>query len=258
MPMISFRRLTIASGLLLAFAAGPSAAQQPAFTPEQRKAIEALVRETILKNPEILQEALVELDRRNQTAQADAQKQAVKAEAEAIFNTPNQIVAGNPKGDVTLVEFFDYNCGFCKRALDDLAGMIKADAKLKVVLKDFPILGPDSVEASRVAIALKNQIKGDKYWDFHVKLMAQKGRINGEKALEVAREAGADLARLKKDLEAPETRSAITDIVALGDRLGLSGTPAFIVGDEVVFGAVGADALRTKIEAVRKCGKTTC
>lgn len=165
---------------------------------------------------------------------------------------------GNPEGDVTLVEFMDYNCGFCKRAMQDVTALTKADPKLKVVLKDFPILGPDSVEASRVAVAVKNQLQGQKYFEFHNKLMGFKGRVNAAKALEIAKEAGADIERVRKEMEAAPTKAAIEETVALGDRLGLTGTPAFIVGDEIVFGAVGEAALRQKIDSVRKCGKTEC
>ena len=113
---------------------------------------------------------------------------------------------------------------------------MKADPKLRVVLKDFPVLGPDSVEASRVALAVKNQLKGDKLFDYHVKLMETRGRVNGERAIAVAKEMGVDMARLQKDMEAAEVRAAIQENVALGDKLGLTGTPAFIVGDEVISG----------------------
>ncbi len=246
-------------GLALSLIAGPAQAQaQAPLTPEQRKAVVDLVRETLLKNPELIQEALIELERRNQVAQAEAQRNAVAAEKASLTDPATSIIAANPQGDVTLIEFMDYNCGFCKRALDDVRTLAKDDPKLRVVIKDFPILGPDSVEASRVAIAVKNQLQGQKYWDFHNKLMATKGRINGAKALEIAKEAGADVERARKDMDAPATRAAIESTVALGDRLGLTGTPAFIIGDEVVFGAVGAAALKQKIDAVRKCGKATC
>lgn len=245
-------------GLAVTLAAGPVQAQGQPLSPEQRKAVTDLIRETLLKNPELIQEALVELERRNQVAQAEAQRSAVASEKANLVDPATSIIAANPQGDVTLVEFMDYNCGFCKRALDDVRTLAKDDPKLRVVIKDFPILGPDSVEASRVAIAVKNQLQGQKYWDFHNKLMATKGRINGAKALEIAKEAGADVERARKDMDAPATRAAIESTVALGDRLGLTGTPAFIIGDEVVFGAVGAAALKEKIEAVRKCGKATC
>ncbi len=247
------------AGMVLAVLglATPAAAQQ-GLSPEQRSAVEALIKEVLLKNPEIIQEALVELERRQQQAQVDSQKQILVTERAAIFDAPKSAIAGNAQGDVTLVEFFDYNCGFCKRSLADLQELIKQDPKLKVVLKDFPVLGADSVEASRVAIAVKNQLKADKYFAFHVALMGTRGRINGAKALEVAKEFGVNLDTARRDMESAETRSAIEDTVVLGDRLGLTGTPAFIIADEIVFGAVGVDQIKSRIDAVRKCGKTNC
>jgi protein-disulfide isomerase len=259
----SSRLLTaLALGLGLAAATLPASAQTqtptPGLTAEQRKAVVALIRETLLQNPELIQEAMVELERRNAVAQADAQRSAVTAEMARLIDPKTSAIVGNPQGDVTLVEFMDYNCGFCKRAVEDVRLLTKDDPKLRVVIKDFPILGPDSVEASRVAVAAMAQLQGQKYFDFHNKLMATKGRINGAKALEVAKEAGADVERLKKDMDSAQTRAVIEDTVALGDRLGLTGTPAFILGDEVVFGAVGTAALKQKIDSVRKCGKATC
>ncbi|MCT4496136.1 DsbA family protein [Bosea minatitlanensis] len=246
-------------GVWLATVAAPALAQDKApLTPEQRKAIVDLVRETLVKNPEIIQDALVELERRNTVAQAEAQRGAVAAEKARLVDPATSIIIGNPEGDITLVEFMDYNCGYCKRAMQDVTALSKADPKLKVVLKDFPILGPDSLEASRVAIALKNQIQGPNYFDFHNKLMSVKGRINGAKAIEVAKDFGIDVERLRKDMDAPATKASIEDTVALGDRLGLTGTPAFVIGDEVVFGAVGEAALKQKLESVRRCGKTDC
>lgn len=252
------RRLAFAGLAVAAFGLGALPAQAQTLSDDQRKAVVELVRETLLKNPELIQEALVELERRNQLAQVEAQRNALAAEKASLTDPATSVLAGNLQGDVTIVEFMDYNCGFCKRAMEDVRTLAKDDPKLKIVIKDFPILGPDSVEASRVAIAAKAQFQGQKYWEFHLKLMGTKGRINGAKALEVAKEAGADIERIRKDMEAPATRAVIEQTVALGDRLGLTGTPAFIVGDEVVFGAVGVPALKQKIEAVRKCGKATC
>ncbi len=249
----------LALGLWLASVAVPAMAQgQPPLTAEQRKAIVDLVRETIVKNPEIIQDALVELERRNTVAQAEAQRSAVSAEKARLTDPATSVIIGNPEGDLTLVEFMDYNCGFCKRAMQDVTALSKADPKLKVVLKDFPILGPDSVEASRVAIAVKNQLQGPKYFDFHNRLMGVKGRVNGAKALEIAKELGVDVERARKDMDAPATKASIEDTVALGDRLGLTDTPAFVIGNEVVFGAVGQEALKQKLDSVRRCGKTEC
>lgn len=254
LPRLGLAAVSLALTLFVA----PVQAQTQALTPEQRKAVVDLVRETLLQNPELIQEALVELERRNAVAQADAQSKAVASEKDRLVDPATSVIVGNPQGDVTIVEFMDYNCGFCKRALEDVRALAKDDPKLKVVLKDFPILGPDSVEASRVAVAAKAQLSGPKYFEFHNKLMGVKGRVNGAKALDIAKESGADIEKLKKEIEAPATRAVIEDTVALGDRLGLTGTPAFIIGDEVVFGAVGQAALKQKIDSVRKCGKATC
>jgi protein-disulfide isomerase len=252
------RPAALALSLWLAASAAPVLAQSQPLSPEQRKAVTDLVRETLLKNPEIIQDALIELERRNTVAQAEAQRGAVAAEKAKLVDPATSAVLGNPAGDVTLVEFMDYNCGFCKRAMEDVTALAKADPKLRVVLKDFPILGPDSVEASRVAVAAKIQLQGQKYFDFHNRLMGVKGKVNAAKALEIAKEAGADVEQLKKDMNSDATKDAIRDTMALGDRLGLTGTPAFIIGDEIVFGAVGQAALRQKIDSVRRCGKTDC
>ena len=247
---------TLAASLLAV--AAPAAFAQSPFNDQQRQAIEGIVKEYLLKNPELLQEVIAELEQRQQAAQQTAQANALKEAREILVNSPHGVVAGNPQGDVTLVEFFDFNCGYCKRALTDLKALVKNDPKLRVVLKDFPVLGPDSVEASRVALAAKQQLKGDKLFDYHVKLMETRGRVNGERAKAVAKEMGLDLGRLEKDLEGEEVKTAIQENVSLGDKLGLTGTPAFIVGEEVIPGAVGLDPLRRVVAGVRQCGKAVC
>ena len=236
----------------------PAAFAQSGFNDQQRQAIEGIVKEYLLKNPELLQEVIAELEQRQQAAQQTAQANALKEAREILVNSPHGVVAGNPQGDVTLVEFFDFNCGYCKRALTDLKALVKNDPKLRVVLKDFPVLGPDSVEASRVALAAKQQLKGDKLFDYHVKLMETRGRVNGERAIAVAREMGADIGRLQKDMESDEVKRAIQENVSLADRLGLTGTPAFVIGEEVVSGAVGVEPLRKAIASLRECGRAAC
>jgi protein-disulfide isomerase len=255
-PLLSsLRALALFGTLALGSAAQ---AQSPVFTDQQKQAIGQVVKEYLLQNPEILTEAMAELEKRQGEAQKVAQAGALKESRQSLLNAPHSFVAGNPSGDVTLVEFFDYNCGYCKRALSDVRTMMKADPKLRVVLKDFPVLGPDSVEASRVALAVKNQLQGDKLFDYHVKVLESRGRVNGERALAVAKEMGVDVARVQKDMETAEIRSALQENVSLGDKLGLSGTPAFIIGDEVVAGAVGLEPLRQVVAGVRQCGKATC
>ena len=242
----------------LAIVPAAARAQISGFTDQQRQAIGELVKDYLLKNPEILQEAMVELERRQQEAQNAARQAALGQSRDVLLNSPRDFAAGNLSGDVTLVEFFDYNCGYCKRALTDLQALMKSDPKLKVVLKDFPVLGPESVEASRVALAVKKQLKGEKLFDYHVRLMETRGRVNGERATAVAKEMGVDVARLQKDMEAPEVKATLQDNVSLGDKLGLSGTPAFVIGNEVISGAVGLEPMRKTVAGVRQCGKAVC
>ena len=243
---------------LAALAGSPALAQSNALTDPQKKAVEQIVRDFLLTNPEVIQEAIVELERRQQDAQKNAQKTALMSERNTLLHSPRGNVVGNPSGDVTVVEFFDYNCGYCKRALGDLRTLMKADPKLRVVLKDFPVLGPESVEASRVALGVKQQLSGDKLFDYHTKVMESRGRVNGERALQVAKEMGLDMARLQKDLDNAEIKAALQENVGLGDKLGLTGTPAFIIGDEVVSGAVGLEPLRKIVASTRQCGKAEC
>jgi protein-disulfide isomerase len=247
------------AALAAAIATAPAAfAQGAPFNDQQKQAIGEVVREYLLKNPEVLQEVMAELEKRQAESQRVAQTAAVKENQSALLNAPHSIVAGNPQGDVTMVEFFDYNCGYCKRALSDVRSLVKSDPKLKLVIKDFPVLGPDSVEASRVALAVKNQIQGEKLFDYHVRLLESRGRVNGERALAVAKEMGLDLARVQKDMEGADVKAALQQNVSLGDKLGLSGTPAFIVGSEIIPGAVGLEPLRQVVAGVRQCGKATC
>ncbi len=230
----------------------------PVFSDTQRQAIEAIVKDYLVKNPDVLQEAIAEGEKRAQETQKLAQAAALKESREALHNSPHGVVAGNPTGDVTLVEFFDYNCGYCRKALGDIQALIKGDPKLKVVLRDFPVLGAESLEASKLALAAKQQLKADKMFDFHVKLLETKGRVTGERALAVAKEMGLDTARLAKDAQGPEVKAALSENMTLGDKLGLSGTPAFIIGDEVIPGAVGVDPIRKTIGDVRQCGHANC
>jgi Protein-disulfide isomerase len=254
----SFAPVLFASGLIAGLVPFSATAQTGDISPQDRAGIEKIIREYLIQNPEVLQEALVELERRQQQAQEDAQKQALASYSEALTQSPHGIVVGNPDGDVTLVEFFDYNCGYCKRAVADVAALTKADPKLRVVLRDLPILGPDSVDASVVALAAREQLDGDKYFEFHTRLMTSRGRVGKERALAVAKEMGLDLARLQKDLESPKVREALAETLELGDKLSLTGTPAFVIGDAIIPGAVGAEPIRQRIASMRSCGKSEC
>ena len=245
-----------AATMLAAATAGTAMAQS--FGPQQRSEIEKIVREYLLAHPEVLQEVSNELEKRQAEAQAAKQMTAIKKYSATIFNSPRQIVLGNPRGDVTLVEFFDYNCGYCKKALPDMLTLLKTDPKLKVVLKEFPVLGPGSVEAARVAVAARMQDKsGDKYLDFHLKLLGGRGHADRTRALAAAKAAGYDVARIEKDSQSPEVRDTLEESFKLAESLGLNGTPSYVIGSHVEVGAVGLDALKQDVSKAR-CGKTAC
>lgn len=231
---------------------------QTQFNANQRTEIEAIIKDYLLKNPEVLRDALTEMERRQKVEEELARAKAVTDNAQVIYNSPRQAVLGNPNGKITLVEFFDYNCGYCKKALEDLAQIIKEEPELRIVIKDFPVLGPGSVEAAQVATALRNQFTGDKYWQYHQKLLGTRGQIGKAQAISVARELGADILRLEKDTSDPATQASIQEVMNIADALQLTGTPSFVLADDIVIGAVGYEALKTKIGNVKKCGKTLC
>ena len=250
------RLLATATAVLLAAPLLPAAAQS--VSPAQRTEIEAIIKDYLVKNPEVLQEAYIELEKRQAAAETAKHQAAVKDNSEALFNSKRQVVLGNPKGDVTMVEFFDYNCGYCKRALSDMLEMLKADPKLRVVLKEFPVLGEGSVEAARIAVAARMQdASGQKYLEFHQKLLNNRGAVGRAQALAAAKDAGFDMARLEKDVAGEEPKATIEESFKLADALGLSGTPSYVIGPQVVVGAVGLPNLQQKVNAAR-CGKATC
>jgi protein-disulfide isomerase len=177
---------------------------------------------------------------------------AVASNAQQLFSSPHQVTLGNPDGDVTLVEFFDYNCGYCKRALPDMLSLLKADTKLKIVLKEFPILGPGSVEAARVAVAVRMQDPGGKkYLAFHKELLGSPGPATKEKALAAAKDQGLDMDRLATDMASDEVNTTLSEDMKLASAVGATGTPTYVVGKDVIVGAVGMMGLQGHIEAAR-------
>ncbi len=254
--MRMMKTLAGASAAALLMLAQPVAAQE--FSAPQKSEIERIIKEYLVSHPEVLQEAIAELDKRQAAADVEKAKAAVTSNAETLFNSNRHVVLGNPKGDVTMVEFFDYNCGFCKRAMADMLEMLKDDPKLRIILKEFPVLGPGSVEAAKVAVAVRMQDKsGKKYLDFHQKLLGGRGQADKARALAVAKEVGMDMKRIDTDMASDEVKVSLEESLKLAETLGLNGTPSYIIGTDVVIGAVGLDALRSKISTAR-CGKTVC
>ncbi len=257
---MTFNLRPLAAALIaIALAVPAAAARAEPFTPDQRGDIERIVRDYLLRNPELLKEVLSELEKREAAADVEKHRAAVQEHAATIFNSPRQVNLGNPQGDVTMVEFFDYNCAYCKRAMADMLDLLKTDSKLKIVLKEFPVLGEGSVQAAQVAVAVRMQDRtgGKKYLEFHQKLLGGRGQADKARALAAAKEAGLDMARIEKDMASEEVKTTLAESGKLAEALGLNGTPSYIVGPDVVVGAVGLAALREKVNGAR-CGKAAC
>jgi len=255
--MPSFR-LLVPALLALALGVAPQAAPAQSFSDVQRGDIEKIVREYIISHPEVLEEAMNELSKRQAAAESEKHQVTIAKNADTIFNSPRGVTIGNKDGDVTFVEFFDYNCGYCKRAMTDMLDLMKADPKLKVVLKEFPVLSQGSVEAAQVAVAVRMQDPtGKKYLEFHQKLLTGRGAADKARAMAVAKEVGLDMAKLEKDLASAEVKNTLEENFKLAEAMGMNGTPSYVIGKQVVIGAVGVDSLREKI-GVARCGKATC
>jgi len=241
-----------------ASAKGEAGARQgAAFSAGQKKELEALIKDILVNNPEILLEAQNALEAKMEKIQADRMAVAMKEHGGDLYRSARSPVVGNLKGDVPVIEFFDYNCGFCKKAFTDLAKLIEQDGKVRVILKEFPILAKGSEEAARVALAAKMQ---GKYWEFHRAMLESQGQANEASALRVAEKLGLDVARLKKDMNSAEVKKEIEDTRALATKMGIQGTPHFIVGDRIIPGAPEnlAELLGKHVADVRKEGCKVC
>ena len=235
-------RLTAAAVTALSLAL-PAAAQQM-----DEAALRALILETIRTNPEIVMEAIEILQTRENEAQALAAAQALEAQKGALHNDPNAPVMGNPDGDVTIVEFFDYNCGYCRRVFPSVKELIAGDDNIRVVMREWPILGEESVFAARAALASRKQ---GKYAEFHDALMANEGRASQANVLSIADDLGMDITQLQADMAGPEVDAHIATSRQLTQALGLNGTPAFVFGDQLVPGAIELNQMQQLIEQLR-------
>ncbi len=242
----SLGALATAAALILA---APGAFAQTALTPEQQKHVEDIVKRIIKDQPRLILDALQDLRRQEEAeAQAKALK-AVKDKRDEIVKDPTAPVAGNPDGDVVVVEFFDYRCPYCKSVAERVIQTAKKDGNVKVVFKELPILGPESVFASRAALAAQRQ---GKYLEFHIALMNAKERLTDAVTLRIAAGIGLDVEKLKKDMASPEISRILEKNTDLAEELNIRGTPAFIIGDQLVPGAIDTDNLEKLIAQARK------
>lgn len=242
--------------LIAAALAEREAARQQSHPQIDADVLNPMIEDYLLSNPRILQRVSVALDAELQAAEAEEARAAIASLEDEIYADPDHVVLGNPDGDVTLVEMFDYNCGYCRQAVPDLATLIAEDPNLKVILKEFPILSQGSHDAARVAVAVAQS--GGDYWQFHQKLFTSRGEVTGETALAAAQDLGLNRVSLELDANSAETEEIINRSYEIARGLNVSGTPTYIIGDEIIPGAVGIDVLRQRIASMRECGKTSC
>jgi protein-disulfide isomerase len=242
-------RGALACALALVAMAAPAARADEAFSPAQKSAIDQAIHDYLLAHPEAVLDALkAAQEKSDQQAAAEARRQIAVRRQELVAD-PDDLVQGDPKGDATIVEFFDYRCPYCKEIEPTLDALLLEDKRLRIVYKEFPILGEASIYAARAALASRSQ---GKYLAFHRAMMAEKGNITDETVLKVAASVGLDLKQLKVEMDAPAIARIIKDNYALAETLHIQGTPGIIVGDTLIPGAVDPETLRKEIAAARK------
>jgi protein-disulfide isomerase len=251
MPAIRSVLAPVAASALAALAAlaapgAPAGAQGLTEADVKRLALEA-----ILENPEVLMEA-VEILRQRQEEQAAAAQAAAIAELRPLLeNDPDAPVLGNPEGDVTVVEFFDYNCPYCKEAAADLRALLAGDPGIRMVMREFPILGEGSVVAAKAALAARAQ---GLYEPLHWALMAHRGRKDEAAVMRIAAEVGLDLDRLRADMESAEVAEHLRTSRELAEAAGFNGTPAFVIGGEGVPGRIPLTEMQALVATARAAG----
>jgi protein-disulfide isomerase len=244
----------LAAGFVAGNRAAPVAAGASAGTAAStvsRGEVELIVRDYLLRNPEILGDMQAELEDRQREAQRVALLDAIGNSSDAIFNAAHDGVVGNPEGSTTVVEFFDYNCGFCKRAHEDMTAMVAADPDLRFVLKEFPILGPESQAAHVVSMAFR-ALAPEKYGEFHDAVLMGEGRATEASAVAAAVALGVDEAALREEMKNPAIAEAFRETYELAQDLAITGTPSYVIGQEVVFGALGKAVLAEKVALARE------
>lgn len=240
--------IPFAAALLLTSPVHAQQSKPSAFDPAQEQAIQEIVRDYLLKNPEVLIESLQTYQEREKVAAAERQREALKTRRAALNEDPDAPVLGNPDGDVTVVEFFDYRCPYCKKVADDLREAVAKDGNVRLVMKEFPILGPESQYAARAALAAVPQ---GLYEEFHFALMTTPGKITQSGILKIAEQVGLDVGRLERDMESEAIEAMLQKNIGLAGELDIRGTPAFVVGSQVYPGALDMRQLRNLIAQAR-------
>jgi len=224
------------------------------FSAAQQAEIGQIVRDYLVKNPEVLIDVTRELEKRQASVQAEQHEKVVTEKQAEIFRSSYDYVLGNPNGKISIAEYFDYNCGWCKRALGEVQKLVDADKDVRIVMKELPIFGADSEFAAKAAMASKAQ---GKYWEFHTALM-QERRVTKDNTFDIAKKVGLDVEKLKVDMAKPEIDAAMKATAATAQALGIEGTPGFIIDSRINVGYLTADGLTKVVDEVRKAGCKVC
>lgn len=243
--------------LMSPFHSNSVAADTSMFNDAQKRGIEQIVKDYLLQNPKIMVEVQTALEQKMAMEEAERTKTLVAENAKEIYRHPDAPVAGNPDGDITVVEFFDYNCGYCKRGFHNIRELIEKDKNVRVVFKELPILSKDSEDAAKIALAARAQ---GKYWELHQAMIESKGRVTEATALEMAGTLGLDVAKLKADKDSDVVKGELARVEALAKKMNISGTPHFLVGSDAIGGAPEdlLDQLTAKIATLRQAGCGYC
>jgi protein-disulfide isomerase len=248
LPALSYAQDTPAASAPMT--AAPAA---KTFSDSEKAAIEDIIRDYLTtKHPEVLMEAMKELQRRDQASAETKSKEAVTNYKDKIFNDADTPVGGNPKGDVVMVEFFDFQCGYCKMSEESIRKILKDDKGVKFLYKDFPILGPMSVTAAKAAFAAAKQ---GKYVKFHDALIDKKDHLSEDMIYQTAKDSGLDVEKLKKDMADDGIAKLIDANLKLGNDIGVRGTPMFIIGNQIYPGALQYDQMKKAVDDARAANK---
>jgi protein-disulfide isomerase len=251
-PVMRFLAVIIVTFVLIASGIVPgTSAQSQGLTDAQKKDVEALIGEYLRAHPEVILESVRAMQEREQAAQTLRQQQSLLSRRTDIERDPASPVIGNPNGDVTVTEFFDYRCGYCKAVLPSIQQLLKDDPNVRYVMKELPILSPESRIAAQLALAVwKNEPK--RYLDLHTRLMAAQGDFSERRIFAIAKDAGVDVERAKRTMNTPDIDQALAANMELAQNLGINGTPAFVVGKQLAPGAIDYDALKRLVAEARK------
>lgn len=249
--------LFLSPGLVVGQSEQPAPADTSMFDDNQKRGIEQVVKDYLLSHPEVLIEVQSSLELKMAREEAERTKKLVAENAKELYRHPDAPIAGNPDGDITIVEFFDYNCGYCKRGFQNVLQLIETDPNVRVVFKELPILSKDSEEAAKIALAARAQ---GKYWEMHRALIESKGRVTEAFALDQAKKLGLDVAKLKVDKDGEPVKAELARVEALARKMNINGTPHFLVGNEGIGGAPEdlLELLTSKVAQLRKEGCAYC